>query len=271
MPRPSPGLCSFAIIIAASAALSVLASVPGLGAELVSHQAVYDIRLGKSRIGGGVIDARGLSTIELRRDCEGWIVVQRMSTELGLSNDRSMQQVLEYSSWESLDGKSLQFVFRSRTNEETEVISGDASQGDPGEVRFREPATKSLRLPGGTVFPLAHTIELIDRAVAGERLVNRQVFDGTEDKAPPNVSAFIGVPKKAGDHPYGKIGALANRPGWSIRMAYHDAGSSAPEPNFEVSLLQLDNGVAPYVVLDYQDFSLILELRRIEAVAPSTC
>lgn len=266
-----PRCRSVVVGLASLAALMVVDQATADAAALVSHQAVYDIRLGKTRSGGGIVGASGLSTLELRRDCEGWIVVQRMSTELGLTGDRSMRQLLEYSSWEAVDGSRFQFVFRSRLDAETETFSGDAATGTPGTVRFREPAVKDVALPEGSVFPIAHTQMLIDHAVAGKHLVSRQVFDGTEDKDPPNVSAFIGARKAAGQHGFGKLSPLADRPGWTIRMAYHDAGSTAAEPSFEVSMLQLDNGVAPYIVLDYQDFSLILELRRIEALPPNSC
>jgi hypothetical protein len=257
--------------LSAMAALLVVCLVAPAAAELASHRAVYDVRLGKARSGGGVVDARGLTTIELKRDCEGWITVQRMSTELDLAGGRSTRQLLEYSSWEAFDGARFQFVARSRFDDKSETYSGDAAVGAPGTARFREPASKNVALPEGTMFPIAHTRALIDRATAGERLVNRRVFDGTEDKDPPNVSAFIGARKAAGQHLYGKVGELAKRPGWRVRMAYHEAHSAAAEPTFEVSLLQLDNGVAPYVVLDYQDFSLVLELRRIEALPSRSC
>ena len=268
-PLPRRRFC--VVGLAALAVLILVDQTAADAAALVSHQAIYDIRLGRTRSGGGIIEARGLSTLELRRECEGWIVVQRMSTELGLTGNRSMRQLLEYSSWEALDGSRFQFVFKSRLDEETEIFSGDATLGAPGTVRFRELAVKDLVLPEGSVFPIAHTQMLIDHAVAGKHLISRQVFDGKEDKAPPNVSAFIGARKAAGQHGFGKLSPLADRPGWTIRMAYHDAGSTEAEPSFEVSMLQLDNGVAPYIVLDYQDFSLILELRRIEALPPNSC
>ena len=270
-PRPLRRACR-GLRLAALSALLAGGLAQGLAAvELAPHRALYEISLDKARPGGKVVDARGVTTLELRRDCDGWIIVQRLSMEVSLTVGGTMRQEMEYTGWEALDGRRYSFAARTRFGDEREAFQGDAESGAPGEARFRRPRALTVRLPAGTLFPVGHMRLLIDRALAGDRLVGRLVFDGTEDKEPQTVSAFLGSLRTAGEHRYGSFGPLAERPGWTMRMAFFPADGSGPEPEFEMDMLQLDNGVAPRLVLDYHEFSVVLELQGIEALPPPDC
>ncbi|HEB79558.1 MAG TPA: DUF1849 family protein, partial [Rhodospirillales bacterium] len=60
-------------------------------------------------------------------------------------------------------------------------------------------------------------------------------------------------------------------PGWNIRIAFFPLDSQKPEPEYEMEVLQLDNGVAQRLLLDYGSLTVILELEKIEAIKPPVC
>lgn len=254
-----------------AAILAAFSSGVLAAAELVPHRVVYGIKLNSARSGNSIVDAGGVTTLELKRVCDGWIVVQRMSMRLELASGGTLLQEMQYTGWESFDGKRYRFAARTRSGDEREAFSGEAESGAPGGARFKQPRLLRVALPEGTLFPVSHTRLLIDSADAGRRLIERPVFDGTEDKEPQTVSAFLGPRKGAKEHPWAAVGPLAERPGWNMRLAFYEAGARGPEPDYEIAMLQLDNGVAPRLMLDYSEFSVVLEAQRIEAIEMPTC
>ncbi len=261
-------------VLAVATLLTASLGAPLAAVELVPHRAVYDIKLASAKAGGNVVAARGLTTMALERGCEGWIIVQRMFMQVDLASGRTSEQDMRYSGWESLDGKRYRFSVYSLAGGKRENFLGSAraaADGGSGEAIFKEPRAETFGLSADTLFPVSHTRLLIDRARAGDRQVARHVFDGTEVKEPQKVVAFIGPGKGPDEHAYGAVGLLARRPGWNIRMGFYDAGSTAPEPEFEIDMLQLDNGVVPHLTLDYMDFSVVLELQRLESLPAPVC
>lgn len=49
------------------------------------------------------------------------------------------------------------------------------------------------KLPEGSLFPTAHTVLIIQKAQAGEKMFLRPVFDGSDEAGIADVSAFIGT------------------------------------------------------------------------------
>jgi len=261
--------------VALSVLLSaILAASPGDAANLVAHRAVYSMKLGAVRSGAGLEAARGLMTISLEKSCAGWIVSQQMNMALQTSEGKELNQDYRFAGWESFDGKNYRFAVQSKMAGNNENYKGKArlsGDGKSGRASYTVPEKKDLKLPGNTLFPINHMVLLIDRAQAGDNQVTRPIFEGTEGKGHQTVSAFIGSrigPKKHGWH---EKGPLMDRSGWKMRMGYYNADSKSSTPEFEIELLQLDNGVVPHLTQVFPTFNLVIDLKKIEKLPAPSC
>lgn len=257
--------------LVAAVFLAVTFSASLEAASLTPHRAIYSLKMGQARDGSSFTGVDGAMTLVMEKSCEGWILVQSMTMEVSTAAGAVMRQDMRFTGLESLDGKSYRFVADNNVSGERKQIKGTArttTAGAPGEIAFILPEAKTMELPEGTLFPIGHTSWLIDQALAGNRMAPRHVFDGADGDGPQEVVAFIGPRLSPAKTP---LGALAEHPGWNIRLAFYPIGSHAAEPEYEVEVLQLENGVAPHLILDYPDFTVNMELRKIEAIKPPSC
>ncbi|MBT3358500.1 MAG: DUF1849 family protein [Rhodospirillales bacterium] len=241
---------------------------------LQPHRAVYEAKLHNMRAAGNVATVDGTMIISLEKACDGWIFAQQLSLDIGLSNGVAVRQEVRFAGWEALDGKSYRFASRQSTGERQSGFKGSArlsDDGKPGRADFAAPETKTVELPAGTVFPVTHTMKLIEAARAGRRMEPRIVFEGSTVDGPQQVTAFIGQTQLPGPDSQTALGPLAMRPGWPVRMAVFPLGGQNAEPDFEIEVLQLDNGIVRRMVLDLGEFSLLLELKVVKAIEGSTC
>ena len=147
-----------------------------------------------------------------------------------------------------------------------DLIAWLSARGEVGEAVFTQPEPMTIVLPRGTMFPTEHTLLLIRSAESGERFLTRQVFDGGEVEGPSEVTAAIGQPSPAAA---GAKPVLARR-GWPLRLAFYKPDAPGSEPDYEVGMRLLDNGVAEAMTLDYGDMVVRAKLREIEELKP-TC
>ncbi len=262
-----------AVGFAALVSLWAVASSNGVNAaSMVSHRAFYDVRLGTVTQGGGIVGAKGVMSMAFEKSCEGWVLRQQMSIIFESSDGKSIVQESRYGGLESFDGKTYRFATSSKSDADRKEYKGSASltgRGKVGEAKY-DGAADQLKLPAGTVFPVTHTLSLIDTAMRGGRSVVGPLFDGTEGKGAEEVSAFIGL-RQSGDKFKGSVSSpLLDRPGWPIRMAVFSSRQQSA-PDYEMGFFQLDNGVSPNLTIDYNEFSLHFDLRKIEPVPLPAC
>jgi hypothetical protein len=244
-------------------------------AQIVPHRAAYTLSLGSAKPSSGIAAIEGGMYIDWQEICDGWTISQRMRFSLVDGDGESIDNDISFSSWESKDGLAYRFTVRTvRGGEVTEELRGRAKlegRGLGGKAEFTEPPGEVMELPAGTLFPTEHTIVLIDKAVAGERLLSRLVFDGASLDGALEVNAVIG-PKQASEAPAApRIDAIAGRPYWRVRMAFFKPAESNGEPEYETSTGMLDNGVGRDFLFEYGDFSIRAKLDRLEAVAKPRC
>ena len=274
---PLKGLSRMSILTFGRVVLTVALAMAAAGAgaaEIVSHRGFYGLKLSSSRQGGAFVDARGGLDMAIEKTCDGWLLTQNMAMELATARGDQVRQAVRYSGWESLDGARYRFVSKTRTDRNEKDAKGTARVGvadKPGEATFENSETKSVALPPGTRFPVAHALWLIERALAGDHQAPSVVFDGTDGEGPQRVATFIGRKIAAKDHGRGAIGPLADQAGWTMRLAFFPEGGTEASPEYEMEILQLANGVAPRMVIDYRDFSVVLEIQKIESIPAPSC
>ncbi|HXC92121.1 MAG TPA: cell envelope integrity EipB family protein [Stellaceae bacterium] len=255
--------------------LALLTGLPSGAAEIAPHRALYTMTLGSTRGDSGVVGATGAMDYEWGETCNGWTIEQRYRLRMHYAESEDVNVTSTFVTWESKDGLRYRFNQRqTRNGELDQEIRGEARLDGPGKggvAIFTKPRAQTLKLAPGVLFPSAHTILLIDKAKAGVSFVTRQVFDGSTDENAVQVSAVIGT-KVAVDKVSAKPSSpLLERPGWHIRLAFFPVDVKAEEPDYELGMDLLDDGVSRDMDIDYGDYTIRAKLDDIEALGKPPC
>lgn len=262
-------VCVLATLLAAGAF-----SASAQAVDLAPHRAIYDMKLGVSKRSSGVIDVNGSMVVETAESCEGWEVSQRVQLTYLSSDADEVQTESNFASFESKDGLTYRFNVRNMENGELqEELRGNASidrKNGAGRAIFSKPERKEFPLSAGTLFPTAHVVRLIEKASTGERFLPFSVFDGARLEGAFDVNAVVtGTEPKAAlavDH---KL--LRDQKLWAMRLAFFPADKNEPEPEYEISVELMANGVSRAMVLDYGNFTVIGSLQKIEDLPRAKC
>lgn len=260
-------IARIALLIAALASADIASA-----AGLLSHRAVYNLSRAHSSFGMDVTGVRGRLEMTFEQACDGWHMEQLIGFRLYHPQGPGIEHLAQLSGVESVDGADYRFSTRSYVDREVqERIGGIAhldTPGSTGETRFSEPVAATRSLPPGTIFPARHLNELITAARRGERHLARTVFDGSTLDSPYEITAFIGEPRAPStDAPAGLEGLRS----WPLHLAYFHVGSLEPSPEFEMSAVLYENGVAGNMIYDYGDFSIDVTLSELETLPPAEC
>ncbi len=266
--------------------LSVMSAGDALSVELSAHRALYEITLESVRNGSEITDLRGRMMLEWADACDGWTVNQKVRMVLSHIGGPPLNNEFSFTSFESKEGERFRFSMRSSADGRPyEEFVGTATRGAPakstsgGHVEFTLPDGVEIELPEETMFPSEHMFLVVERALAGERMIARTVFSGTGPDSVHEVTAFIGpeIPKdskrvgaedpEADDAMLGLTGLRS----WPVAMAYFPYEQQELEPEFEVSYRLLENGVAGNLLLDYGEFAMRAVLDKIEFLASPNC
>lgn len=273
-----------------SVPVAATAAVPGLppsDADVVmaSHKAIYDFRMiGVASGQGGISDIRGSMYYEQDDSCDAWTTDHRFTSDYYSPERPVMRSNSQYASWESKDGRQLQFSSERQENgESVENLRGAVERRDDGTAtaQYTRPENLSYELPKGYLLPTQQMIETIRHARAGDKFYNVVMFDGTDADGPVEVNTFIGKPATPEEIAAiransDKIDAhLLAAPAWHVRMAvfplYPKDGVDGSLPSYEMDLILHDNGVISDAVVDYKQFKVGQKLTALESFSPKPC
>ncbi len=250
--------------------------------RLAAHRAVYDMTLGVSRNSASVTGVRGRMVYEITGNaCEGWTQNMRLVTEMSTTEGQPTVSDMRSSTWE--DGVAN--LFRFSTSQLRDQKSGDATKGDAKReangtvaVELTQPSKATINLPAGTVYPVQHSIALLDAALAGKTTMRADLYDGSEkgDKAYDTLArigrkadpaAIKALPAMKGAT---SLDALA---AWPVSISYFEPGKDKTDatPVYELSFLFFENGISRKLVIDYGDFSIKGEITDLEMLDAGKC
>ncbi len=250
-------------------ALSGEALAAGVG--FAPHRAVYGLALDRDKTGSDVSQASGELAVEWRQSCAGWTFEYRSLIDIGYSEGGRLRLVTRATTWEELDGREFRFNVRHESNGRViELIEGYARMSKGGGVAtFAKPKKKDIKLPPGTLFPVAHSIEVLRAATAAMAPAPvfhaRWVFDGMDFDGAYLVNAVIGK----GSRPTGGPRALRGLMNWPVHLGYF-ADSAAPDPRFELGMRMFANGVTDDLVMALSEITLRGHIQRLELL-PVDC
>ena len=245
---------------------------------LAPHRATYEMKLSVARSNSGIVEVNGNMVLETIEACDGWEVKQRIKLTFLRNDGEEFVTDSNFSSYETKDGLELRFSVRNAQNDEIEEeLRGKAdleAQGGKGRASFTLPEARSFELPAGTLFPTTHLRLIIEHARAGDQSVSYKVFDGARLDGAFQVNAVIGrPPKPPANAPAvrGDVGLLRGQPAWGVRFAFFASGDQGAQPEYELALDLLANGVARSMLLDYGDFAVDAKLIQIQALPRPKC
>ena len=100
------------------------------------------------------------------------------------------------------------------------------------------------------------------------------MFDGARLDGAFQVNAVISRSTRAANAPpvRGDVGLLRNQPSWNVRLAFFAAGDQgSANPEYELALDLLGNGIARSMLLDYGDFAVDARLVQLQALPRPRC
>src|SRR3954447_10488898 len=178
---------SFRNALAITAAVGLLSALAEGRAEaaasgaFLSHQALYELSLVKSRGSNAINAARGRILYNFSGSaCEGYTSEFRQVSELNSGEGKLTLSDLRSTSWEDAAGKSYRFKIDTRMNDlEAAPVDGMAERvGDHITVKLKQPVAKTFNLEGSVVFPTEQINRIIGAARSGNSLLELMVYDG---------------------------------------------------------------------------------------------
>jgi hypothetical protein len=248
------------------------AAAPGLAhaaanAPFMAHQALYELKLLKSRGNATINSANGRILYNFTGSaCEGYTSDFRQVSELDSGEGKNTLSDLRSTSWEDGAGKSYRFKIDTRMNDgDPSAIDGIAERdGDHVTVKLKQPVVKTFTLAGSTVFPTEQIHRIIDAARAGKSVLELSVYDGSDTgEKVYNTLTVIGQPipgdrKIAEPDPSTDSNAMKSLTRWPVTVSYYDqsakSNSGEQTPVYAMSFELYENGVSRSLVLDYNDF-----------------
>ncbi len=244
---------------------------------LVPHKALYDIDLVATRSGSQIINISGRMFYEWQPGCDAWTTDHRFDLSYEYADSPSMHIQSDFSTYELYDGSGLNFTSRRRRDGTLyQELRGKASivEDKAGEAAFTMPEDLHFDLDEGTIFPMAHTIEMIEKARNGKKFFTATVFDGSDAEGPIEINSFIG--KKANAlsmiKPSKDIDmSLVNTPAWNVRMAVFPVMSDEETADYEMDMVFHENGVISDMLIEYDNFSVTQKLIALEKLKGDGC
>ena len=242
------------------------------------HRATYEMKLSGSRSSSGISEVGGRMVLETVDSCDGWEVKQRIKLTFQRTDGEEFETDSNFTSYESKDGLELRFSVRNiQSDEVEEELRGQADlegSGGKGRATFTLPEPRAFDLPAGTLFPTTHLALIIRHARAGEKTVSYKVFDGARLDGAFQVNAVIGRPPRAAPGTpavRGDLGLMRNQQAWGVRFAFFAADGQGAQPEYELALDLLANGIARSMMLDYGDFAVDARLIQLQALPRPRC
>lgn len=250
--------------------------------KLTPHRAVYEMTLDDARSASGVTGIDGRMVFEFTGSaCDGYSLNMRMVTQMTDSQGQINMTDLRSSSWEQSNGQTFRFQSAQYLNDKLgDVTMGRAVRETPNsavKVRLSQPSRAELNLTGQVMFPTQHSLALINTALAGEKLFQARIYDGSEKgRKIYETTALIGKEIKPGANDDKLEGAAKDKGldklvSWPVSIGYFESADGDQTPSYQIDFRLYANGVSRDLLIDYGDFSIHGTLTSLEYLKSGEC
>ncbi|MCF8496028.1 MAG: cell envelope integrity EipB family protein [Alphaproteobacteria bacterium] len=271
------GLSCLLILVCPAGAQDLPLKAPEAAAHLAPHKALYEVTLVSTRSGSQVINVAGKMLYEWQPDCEGWLSNHRFDLVYEYADTPAMKVQSDFSTYETFDGRTMDFAStRKNDNALFQELRGHAQIGrNPdkkgGEAVYTLPGDLSFDLPEGGLFPMSHTLGVLDRIKQGHAVYSAVVFDGSDENGPVEINTVIGQPVDAlkilGPHLPPEVDtSLLKTPARRLRLAFFPLEDTADTPDYEMGIIFHNNGIISDMLIDYEGFSITQKLIALESL-----
>ena len=281
---PSRGLLLTIATVAIGSGFTGGPAIAAASGTFLSHQALYELRLIKSRGANAINAARGRILYNFSGSaCEGYTSEFRQVSELNSGEGKTTLSDLRSTSWEDGAGKSYRFKIDTRMNDsDASPVDGVAERsGDRITVKLKQPVAKTFNLEGSIVFPTEQIHKIIEAARAGKSVLELTVYDGSDNgEKVYNTLSVIGQPipgdrSIASPDPSTANDQMKVLTRWPVTVSYYDRDARARDgeqtPVYAMSFELFENGVSRALVLDYNDFVISGALGKFDVKDSKPC
>jgi hypothetical protein len=249
--------------------------------ELISHRAVYDLKLASTRGKSSLGSARGRILYDFSGNaCDGYALQFRQVSELDNGEGKVTLSDLRSTTWE--DAGAKKFVYKSENHVNQKLIDsveGEAErQSDKVAVSLYRPIEKKFDLDAGVTFPTDHMRLIIEAARSDKTILELPIYDGSEkgEKVYHTLSVIgraIAPNERVPTDVAAGLPALANLRRWPVTVSYFDrtAVGGDQAPVYSIKFEVYDNGISRALMLDYNDFAISGELTSLEIRESKPC
>lgn len=270
----------------AAAALALIAGAVDASAAaltLAPHRAVYDMSLERTNASAGISALAGRMVFELKGSaCKGYVQNMRFVTETLDQHGKSTVTDQRSTFKEFPDRRRFTFDTRQYRNDRlTETTSGSAVRtSEPAalEIKIEKPGAKTMKVEAPVLFPVEHSIRLLQAARSGQSLFVVNLYDGSEkgEKVYSTTAAVgpkraAGVNKGLGDDDI--AAGLDDLAAWPVSLSYFELDGRRRDavPDYELSFLYFENGVSRKLMIDYGAFSMSGRLVKLDMLPEEPC
>lgn len=248
------------IVSPAGYAATLVGDAVAVHADLSPHRALYRINMVGKRSGASVLNVSGRMMFEWKPDCSAWLTDHRLNVVYDYTDSPAIRVKSDFSTYEPFDGRSMHFSVQKRRNGVLfQELRGSADL-DKGAAKYSVPHDLSYDLSPDVLFPVSHTLKVLDKMRAGERFYEASVFDGSDETGPVLINAFLGASfdPETLDLSDTKIDqSLLDSPARLVRLAFFPAGDkTASVPEYEMNVVLHENGVISDMIIEYEDFTV---------------
>jgi hypothetical protein len=256
-----------------AAGVNVATAEAVTSADLASHQAFYDLELKSVAGSANLIGIVGKTHYTLEKVCDGWISSENSAISLNYDAGEVLNFISYYEIWESAEGTALTFRYVENSDVDGERYFEGYANSENGVVEaYHSDADGAVReLPSNTLFPIHHMAQLLQRAEAGSPPIqpSNVFFGGASDDALYFASAVTGQKREvAADNVLGLLGQDGY---WPLTIAYFSLETLEAEPDYAITFEMQSNGIVRNYVVDYGDFSMRAELKKIDPIDEKKC
>tara|TARA_Y100000590_G_C15579520_1_gene961748 strand:+ start:366 stop:1166 length:801 start_codon:yes stop_codon:yes gene_type:complete len=235
--------------------------------SIQSHIAVYELELYKVQ-SKKINEINGKLVIEVIDSCDGYTQTQRMILKIFYLDGTSVRSDSIQSTWESYDGKVMKFSNHVYLNGfSKELYEGKAVIQEKNLfIHFNLPGNEQTIVKDNVIFPSEHLIELINSAKRGDFILQKRIYDGTGPDGFYDAVAVINTKDKEKKVNKNIYKDLYSTESWWANLAFFSVQLRKETPDYEVGIRLHDNGVVSEFMLNYNDFSVKAQPKRIQYI-----
>lgn len=238
---------------------------------LVPHKALYTVKMISKKSGAQIANIHGSMAYEWQISCDAWVSKNKFDMTYEYYEMPAAQITSDFSTSESFDGKTFHFSSERKSDDRLlEELRGAAStdaENEVSEALYSVPQDLSFDLPKGTLFPISHTLDVVNMIHTGKKFKTAVLFDGSDAEGPVEVNSFVGKPVEMGSYlkNFPKLDHdLLKAKAWNLRLAFFALKDEVDQADYEMSVVFHENGVISDMVIDYGDFSVRQTLTGLE-------